>query len=453
MLMADIKTRDIAEKSIKTLDRSKIVGERMKDAYIRTKDTAERSADTTESSTEEYAADKLEGAVRATTQETVHQFDKQGRRGVKTTKENISKVRERLQKKNSAEPQLKELPDVPNSQTDVPKSDTIKTSKKNVKNALSKTVKKSTKTVKRSTKTAKQTVKTTGKTTTKTAKGTVKTAQKSIKTAEKTGKVAIKTTEKTAKATKVAAKASIRAAKAAAQAARVAVKTAIAAAKVAVKAIVAAVKAIIAAVKAIVAAIAAGGWVAVVIIIVICLVALIVGSCFGIFFSNEDTGSSYSMQSVITEINNEYNEQIESLKSRYTYDVLEMSVRAAAWEEVLSVYSVKTTTDPNNATEAATIDDSKKALIREIFWLMNNLTAQTETKTETVVTQTVDGHGNVVETTTTITKVYLYITVTHKSADDMANHYGFNEAQRAQLSELLSDENRSMWDGVLAGIT
>ena len=117
------------------------------------------------------------------------------------------------------------------------------------------------------------------------------------------------------------------------------------------------------------------------------------------------------------------------------------------------MYSVKTTTDPNNATEAATIDDSKKALIREIFWLMNTLTAQTETKTETVVTQTVDGHGNVVETTTTVTKVYLYITVTHKSTDEMANHYGFNEAQRAQLSELLSDENRSMWDGVLAGIT
>lgn len=448
MPMADIKTRDIAEKSIKTLDRSKIVGERMKDAYIRTKDTAERSVDTTENSTEEYAADKFEGAVRGTTQETVHQFDKQGRKGVKTTKENISKVRERLQKKNSAETHLKELPDTPKSQTDVPKSDTIKTSKKNVKKAPSKTVKKSTKTVKRSTKSAKQTV----KTTTKTAKGTVKTAQKSIKTAEKTGKVAIKTAEKTAKATKVAAKASVRAAKAAAQAARVAVKTAIAAAKIAIKAIVAAVKAIIAAVKAIVAAIVAGGWVAVVIIIVICLVALIVGSCFGIFFSNEDTGSSYSMQSVITEINNEYNEQIESLKNRYTYDVLEMSGATAAWEEVLSVYSVKTTTDPNNATEAATIDDSKKALIREIFWLMNTLTAQTETKTETVVTQTVDGHGNVVETTTTVTKVYLYITVTHKSADEMANQYGFNEAQRAQLSELLSDENRSMWDGGLAGI-
>ncbi len=65
------------------------------------------------------------------------------------------------------------------------------------------------------------------------------------------------------------------------------------------KAIVASVKAIIAAIKELIAAIAAGGWVAVVVILVICLVALIVGSCFGIFFSSEDTGSNMTMQQVV----------------------------------------------------------------------------------------------------------------------------------------------------------
>ena len=201
--------------------------------------------------------------------------------------------------------------------------------------------------------------------------------------------------------------------------------------------------------KSIVSAIVALGWVAVVIIIVVCFVALIAGSCFGIFLSNEYTSSSYSIQSVIAEVDNEYLAQLESLKSRYTYDVLEVSGTTAAWEEVLSVYSVKTTTDLNNAIEVVTIDDSKRAFIHEIFWLMNTITAQIETKNETVVFQTVDGHGNVVENTTIVTKVYLYITVTHKSTDEMANHYGFNEAQRAQLSELLSDDNRSMWDWIL----
>ena len=55
-----------------------------------------------------------------------------------------------------------------------------------------------------------------------------------------------------------------------------------------------------------IAAIAAGGWVAVVVIIVLCLVGLIAGSVFGIFFSGEDSGTGMSMQTVVQEINQEY---------------------------------------------------------------------------------------------------------------------------------------------------
>ena len=83
---------------------------------------------------------------------------------------------------------------------------------------------------------------------------------------------------------------------------------------------------------------------------------------------------------------------------------------------------------------------------------MNEISSRTETKTEEVVTETDDGHGNIVETTTTQTRTYLYITVSHKTAEDMANQDGFNEDQREQLAELLAEENRSMWSSVLYGI-
>ncbi len=85
------------------------------------------------------------------------------------------------------------------------------------------------------------------------------------------------------------------------------------------KATIAAVKAIIAGVKALVAAIAAGGWVAVAVILVICLVALILGSVFGIFFSGEDSGTGMSMQSVVREINAEYDNKLAELKNGTTY--------------------------------------------------------------------------------------------------------------------------------------
>lgn len=158
------------------------------------------------------------------------------------------------------------------------------------------------------------------------------------------------------------------------------------------------------------------------------------------------------MQNVVQEINTDYQTQIDTTKANISYDVLEMSGSRAVWPEVLSVYAVKTTTDPDNAQEVATIDDSKKAILKDIFWQMNEISSRTETKTEEVVTETDDGHGNIVETTTTQTRTYLYITVSHKTAEDMANQYGFNEDQREQLAELLAEENRSMWSSVLYGI-
>ena len=127
-----------------------------------------------------------------------------------------------------------------------------------------------------------------------------------------------------------------------------------------------------------------------------------------------------------------------------SYDVLEMSGSRAVWKEVLAVYSVKTNTDQDNPQEVATMDDGKKQLLKDIFWEMNQISSRTESKTETVITETDDGHGNIVETESTVTQTYLYITVSHKTAEEMAAQYGFNEEQKGYLAELLADENNSL---------
>ena len=49
----------------------------------------------------------------------------------------------------------------------------------------------------------------------------------------------------------------------------------------------------------------------------------------------------------------------------------------------------------------------------------------------------------------TVTRTYLYITVTNKTADEMAAQYGFSDEQKEYLAELLSDENNSMWEDIL----
>ena len=443
-----IKTR-VAEKGIKSIDKAAVASERMKEAYIRTRDKADHSLYAEESSPGEYASDRLSSGVDSVTHEVIHQFDKQGRKGIKTTKENISKVKENIQKRKAAAEQPKKQAEKQAARKTRQAADKISEPVRTLRQERGavKTLdrgKKSIKTVDRGRKTIKQA--------SSTAKGTVKTASKSIKTAEKTAKASIKTTQQAAKAAQRTAQATARAAKATAHAARAAARAAVAAAKVAAKATIAAVKAIIAATKALIAAIAAGGWIAVLVIIVICLIGMIIGSCFGIFFSGEDSGSGYTMQNVVQEINDDYQQQIDTTKANLSHDVLEMSGSRAVWPEVLAVYAVKTTTDPDNPQEVATMDDSKKAILTDIFWEMNQISSRTETRTETVITETDDGNGNIVETETTVTQTYLYITVSHKTAEEMAAQYGFDEEQKEQLAELLDEENRSLWSAVLYGI-
>lgn len=92
--MADIKTRDAVKGTIKTIDKAAIASERMKAAYAKTKDKAEQGYYADESSATEYASDKVSYTAERVTEEGVHQFNKQGKKGVQTTKENIVKAKD-----------------------------------------------------------------------------------------------------------------------------------------------------------------------------------------------------------------------------------------------------------------------------------------------------------------------------------------------------------------------
>ena len=484
--MADIKTRDAVKGTIKTIDKAAVASERMKAAYAKTKDKAEQGYYAEESSATEYAADKVSYASERIAGEGAHQFNKQGQKSVQTTKENIIKAKEKVadyKEKRAAKTAEKQkaqsaaerngsqphhgaasrspAPDTPANAGEKAKSrfiktrqqgkQTIKTTARNAEKTVKSTAQSTIKTKEAARTATKGTVK--SKEAARAAKGTVKTAEKGIKTAQTTSKAAIKTTEQTAKAAKTAAKTSAKTAQKAAQAAKATAKATAHAVKVAVKATLAAIKAIIAGTKALIAAIMAGGWIAVAVILIICLIGLLVGSVFGIFFSGEDSGNGMTMQTVVREINADYDSRLDEIINNTSHDVLEMSGSRAVWKEVLAVYSVKTTTDPDNPQEVATMDDNKKQLLKDIFWEMNEISSRTESKTETQITESDDGHGNIVETETTVTQTYLYITVSHKTAEEMADRYGFNEEQRQQLSELLAEENNSLWSAVLYGIT
>ena len=445
--MADIKTRD-SVKDIKVLDKANVAGERMKKAFIRSKNTAENLMDDGQVSPSEYAEDKVRYAAEDVVSDTGHAIKRETDKAVDKGREAFSEHR-REKKIERQERRADEALHRFSEETQQTQSVYQNTARmRRGAQARNTTIK----TAEQTEKTIKQTAKSTGKATVKTAETSVKATEKTIKTAEATSKAAVKTAEATAKAAEKAAEA---AAKTAQKMAEMARQAAIAAYKAAVavgKALAAAVKAIIAAVKELIAAIAAGGWVAVVVIVVICLIGLIVESCFGIFFSSEDKNDgSQTMREVVVEINQDYQNQLDSIKADNPYDTLEMSGARAVWPEVLSVYAVKTTTDPDNPQEVASLNDEKKQLLTDIFWEMNDISYRTKTETETEIIESDDGHGNILEETVEVTKTTLYITVSHKTADQMADQYRFNDDQDSQLAELLSVDN-SMWLAVLYGV-
>lgn len=279
--MAKIKTRDAVKGTIKTIDKAAVAGERMKNAYAKTKDKAEQSCYAEESSATEYAADRVSHTGERAVTEGAYQFDKQGQKGVRTTKENIVKAKDKAadfkQKRAAKAAEQKQTQRAAGQSGSQIRHGTVSRSPisdtpQNGKSQLIKTRQKGRKTIKSTARNTQKAVKST-------AKGTVKASEKGIKTAQATSKAAIKTTEQTVKTTQAAAKASVKTAQRAAQAAKVTAKAAAHAVKAAVRATLAAVKAIIAGTKAMIAAIAAGGWIAVLIILVIVLL----GSAVSIF--------------------------------------------------------------------------------------------------------------------------------------------------------------------------
>ena len=265
-------------------------------------------------------------------------------------------------------------------------------------------------------------------------KSTVKNTKTTIKTSKEVAKKAEKTAKETIKASKRATQIAKETAKRTAQGVKVAIKTTISA-----------IKTIIAGTKALVAAIVAGGWVAVIVIIVICLIALMCSSIFGIFFSSQKTSAnSITMNTVVAECNQEFSDKLQSIQDSNPHDDYVLEGSMASWKDVLTVYTIKQSNGVNQQ-DVMTIDDNKKNVIKQIFWDMNSLTS--EVRDEMVTEQ----GTNADEMPKQVQKKVLHIKINTKTLEQMKNDYHFSSAQNKQLVELTDNKYASLWNGVIYG--
>lgn len=264
----------------------------------------------------------------------------------------------------------------------------------------------------------------------------IKNATKGIKTSSKVAK----------KEAKKVAKETVKASQRAVKLARETAKRTYQATKLAIKATISTIKAIIAGTKALISALIAGGWVALIIIIVICLIGLLCGSIFGIFFSGEKTSSnSMSMQDAIVECNKEFSNKLEYIQNSNPHDEYVLEGNMATWKDMLIIYAVKQS-NGNNEQEIITMDNTKLKVLKDIFWDMNSLTH--EVKLENVTEQGINSD----EMPKEVQKKVLHIKITSKNAEEMKSQYFFNSAQLAQYNELLKDDYSMLWNGIVYGI-
>lgn len=241
--MANVKIKVRPQETIKKMDKSKIGVERIKDNLVTTKEKLnELTSNESNSSAENYASNKVQDSMNYISRKGLQRGNEIRKKSLTETQENFIKGKQRISTlknriKNKKTGQLKNVVD-----------NSSKTIKKGMKQSI------------------------------KTSKNTKILAKKGIKT-----------TEHIAKNSKKIAKESVKMTQRIARASKQVIQTTVRATKAVVKATITAIKAIIAGTKAIVSAIIAGGWVAVVIILIIALIAGFVAVLF-----NDDEGSENS---------------------------------------------------------------------------------------------------------------------------------------------------------------
>ena len=224
--MAEIKTKPKA--TIKKFERNVVQLQNLKNNIVTTKEKInEFTINDKNNTAEDYASNVIQNDISYITRKGVMKSGEIGKKSLKETQQNFIKGKEKVETIKS------------------------KIKQKNMIEKASKSIKTGT-------------------------KQSIKTTKKSFSLAKK----GIKTTEQVAKNSTKIAKESIKLSQRAAKISKVVVQNTIRATKAAIKVTIATVKAIIAAAKGLISAIIAGGWVAVVIILIIALIGGFIAAIF-----------------------------------------------------------------------------------------------------------------------------------------------------------------------------
>lgn len=185
----------------------------------------------------------------------------------------------------------------------------------------------------------------------------------------------------------------------------------------------------LAAIKGVIAA--GGGVILLIVLLCLILVAAIAASPFGIFFAGGGSQDGVSVSVAVAQVNYSYNETLEELQTAESYDDVVMEGTGADWVDVLAVFAVKVAgSNETDATDVVTLDENRIDRLEAVFWDMNTVAYEVETIDHPESSEGADDG---------YTERILKITITGKTAEEMAVEYGFTDQQLEMLQELLEE--------------
>ena len=207
----------------------------------------------------------------------------------------------------------------------------------------------------------------------------------------------------------------------------------------------------LASLHSLVTAIATGISVALSIIIVICLVAFVSGSAYGIFFAaNAPNENAVTVQEAVETLTGEYRDRLEEISNTIQHDrqdiVANDDVYFIRWQDVLAVFSSYVSGN-EFGSPVASLEEEQVDKLREIMWEMNEVDYSTHP--ETITIDTTDEDGN--QATAEITETVLVIELTHKTPDETAADYHFSTRQNTYLQLLQDPQYEELWAELLGG--
>lgn len=202
-----------------------------------------------------------------------------------------------------------------------------------------------------------------------------------------------------------------------------------------------------------VTAIIAGTSVALSIVIIICLVAFVSGSAYGIFFAADaPNAASVTVREAVDTLTEEYRDRLEEISDTVQHDRQDITanddVYYIRWQDVLAVFSSYVSGN-EQGTPVAALTEEQVDKLRETMWAMNAVDYSTYPETTTIDTTDEDGNP----TTTEITEIVLVIELTHKTPDEMAADYHFTTRQNTYLQLLQDPQYEELWAELLGGFS